>query len=68
MFVKLERKQSRQVLFYWLMKTAVNKCELNGRKCNSHALTFIALMADLVMEIILARDIGGFESINENNW
>lgn len=33
-----------------------------------NALTFIALMADLVMEIILARDIGGFESINENNW
>lgn len=33
-----------------------------------YTLTFIALMADLVMEIILARDIGGFESINENNW
>lgn len=30
-------------------------------------LTFIALMADLVMEIIFARDIGGFESISENN-
>lgn len=25
-------------------------------------------MADLVMEIILAREIGGLESISENNW
>lgn len=25
-------------------------------------------MADLVMEIIFARDIGGLESINENNY
>lgn len=31
-------------------------------------LTFIALMADFVMEIILAREIGGFESIKENNY
>lgn len=30
-------------------------------------LTFMALMADLVMEIIFARDIGGLESISENN-
>lgn len=30
-------------------------------------LTFIALMADLVMEIIFAREIGGLESIRENN-
>lgn len=30
-------------------------------------LTFIALMADLVMEIIFAREIGGLESISENN-
>lgn len=30
--------------------------------------TFIALMADFVMDIILARDIGGFMSIMENNW
>lgn len=34
---------------------------------NILTLTFIALMADLVMEIIFARDIGGLESISENN-
>lgn len=28
----------------------------------------MALMADLVMEIIFARDIGGLESISENNY
>lgn len=50
------------------MKTVVKWCQLNGRKDNLCNLTFIALMADLVMEIILARDIGGFESINENSW
>lgn len=30
-------------------------------------LTFMALMADLVMEIIFARDIGGLESISEKS-
>lgn len=30
--------------------------------------TLIALIADLVTDIILARDIGGFMSIMENSW
>ena len=30
--------------------------------------TLMALMADFVTDIILARDIGGFKSIMENNW
>lgn len=40
---------------------------LRNAKSIKHMFTFIALMADLVMEIIFARDIGGLESINENN-
>lgn len=47
--------------------------------CSSHSFiwqynpysihfTLIALMADFVTDIILARDIGGFMSIMENNW
>lgn len=31
-------------------------------------LTLIAFIADLVTDIIFARDIGGFMSIMENNW
>lgn len=32
-----------------------------------YVITFIALMADFVMEIIFALEMGGFESIKENN-
>jgi len=38
-----------------------------GRTTSLHCITLIALMADLVTDIILARDIGGFISIMENN-
>lgn len=34
---------------------------------NKIHFTLIALMADFVTDIILARDIGGFMSIMENN-
>lgn len=37
------------------------------KRQSKHILTFMALMADLVMEIILARDIGGLESISEKS-
>lgn len=39
----------------------------NMNRITQTILTFMALMADLVMEIIFARDIGGLVSISENN-
>lgn len=41
--------------------------EIKKKQPNIKYITFIALMADFVTDIILARDIGGFKSIMENN-
>lgn len=81
MLVELTKKnQASEVrLFYchvkknnlgWCFGKAETTPTMNVRSIKRKSkpiLTFMALMADLVMEIIFARDIGGLESISEKS-